>query len=45
MNYKQPSFVGTHTAPTIKNATVVRGGVEASVKDFSYYPAKFYKRN
>jgi RHS repeat-associated protein len=45
MNYKQPSFVGTHTAPTINNAVMGRGGVELPAKDFSYYPAKFYKRN
>ncbi|MGE6397897.1 RHS repeat-associated core domain-containing protein, partial [Chryseobacterium scophthalmum] len=48
MNYKQPSFVGTHTAP-------IKGWTSPSpykdnlgprpIRDFSYYPSKFYKRN
>jgi len=44
MQYNQPSFIGTHTAPAINNGRLGRGGVELPAKDFSYYPSKFYKR-
>ncbi|GAA4161054.1 DUF6443 domain-containing protein [Chryseobacterium ginsenosidimutans] len=51
MNYKQPSFVGTHTAPLkgISNMNPFKDGYGTlrpkPVYDFSYYPSKFYKRN
>ncbi|EJL72586.1 RHS repeat-associated core domain protein containing protein [Chryseobacterium populi] len=35
MQYNQPSFPGTHSAPKNKYNTY----------DYSYYPSKFYKRN
>ncbi|GEN77504.1 DUF6443 domain-containing protein [Chryseobacterium hagamense] len=43
MQYNQPSFPGTHTAPVI-GATPTPGGI-APKRDFSYYPSHFYKRN
>ncbi|AZA61301.1 DUF6443 domain-containing protein [Chryseobacterium indoltheticum] len=43
MQYNQPSFPGTHSAPITGSATTPRG--MAPVRDFSYYPSKFYKRN
>ncbi|UWX60253.1 RHS repeat-associated core domain-containing protein [Chryseobacterium oranimense] len=51
MNYKQPSFVGTHTAPLkgISNMDPFKEGYGTlrpkPIYDFSYYPSKFYKRN
>jgi RHS repeat-associated protein len=49
MNYKQPSFVGTHTAPLKGySSTFVGSGTIATkqaVYDYSYYPSRFYKRN
>lgn len=45
MQYNQPSFIGTHSATIRNNAAMGRGGVESSVKSFSYYPSRFYKRN
>ncbi|MBE0393813.1 hypothetical protein BJQ96_03686 [Flavobacterium sp. PL0002] len=41
MKYNQPSFVKTHTAPSIKS-TYLPG--QSQGRDFSYYPTKFYKR-
>ncbi|MGI9527473.1 MAG: RHS repeat-associated core domain-containing protein [Weeksellaceae bacterium] len=48
MNYRQPSFIDTHTAPIKGYSPPVMsegrtGG--RSIRDFSYYPSKFYKRN
>ena len=40
MQYNQPSFVNTHTAPFI-NSTF---SGHSQGRDFSYYPTKFYKR-
>ena len=59
MNYVQPSFVGTHTAPlkgisgmnpfkdSWGNNTNPYQNVSQpkAVRDFSYYPSRFYKRN
>ncbi|MFY1048437.1 RHS repeat-associated core domain-containing protein [Chryseobacterium sp. GP-SGM7] len=46
MQYNQPSFPGTHTAPNSKTErNYGRGGISAPRKDFSYYPSRFYKRN
>nr|WP_228421927.1 RHS repeat-associated core domain-containing protein [Chryseobacterium soldanellicola] len=48
MNYKQPSFVGTHTAPVTGYSPAARGEGRTGgqpIRDFSYYPSKFYKRN
>ena len=39
MQYNQPSFVDTHTAPTTKDYLP-----PFFRKDFSYYPSKLYKR-
>jgi RHS repeat-associated protein len=41
MIYNQPSFVGTHTAPSIMS-TYLPG--QSQGRDFSYYPSKFFKR-
>ncbi len=43
MQYNQPSFPGTHSAPITGSVATPRG--MAPVRDFSYYPSKFYKRN
>ncbi|WP_167409411.1 RHS repeat-associated core domain-containing protein, partial [Chryseobacterium lathyri] len=45
MQYNQPSFPGTHTAPNASGITVTPRGTTAPKRDFSYYPSKFYKRN
>ncbi len=42
MQYNQPSFKATHTAP-VRAVPTPRGIVP--VRNFSYYPSKFYKRN
>ena len=39
MQYNQPSFVKTHTAPFYK-----AGNRISTYRDYSYYPTKFYKR-
>jgi hypothetical protein len=48
MNYTQPSFIGTHTAPitgwTHPNPYKDNLGPRP-IRDFSYYPSVFYKRN
>ncbi len=48
MNYKQPSFVGTHTAPLKGYLSTFTGSgtiaTKQAVYDYSYYPSKFYKR-
>jgi hypothetical protein len=48
MNYVQPSFKATHTAP-IKGWTIPSPYKDnlgpQPIRDFSYYPSKFYKRN
>ena len=38
MHYEQPSFVQTHSAPIV-------GFRSPTIRDFSYYPVTFYKRN
>ncbi|WP_414845853.1 RHS repeat-associated core domain-containing protein, partial [Chryseobacterium sp. IT-36CA2] len=43
MQYNQPSFMKTHTAP-VTGATPTPRGM-APTRDFSYYPSQFYKRN
>ncbi|WP_415711177.1 RHS repeat-associated core domain-containing protein, partial [Flavobacterium branchiophilum] len=43
MQYNQPSFVKTHTAPSTDPGTSYLPG-SAKKYDFSYYPTKFYKR-
>ncbi|RMZ60374.1 RHS repeat-associated core domain-containing protein [Chryseobacterium nematophagum] len=43
MQYSQPSFPGTHTAP-VTGATPTPRGI-APTRDFSYYSSRFYKRN
>lgn len=43
MQYDQPSFIKTHTAP-VNGATPTPRGM-APTRDTSYYPSKFYKRN
>ncbi len=43
MQYNQPSFPATHTAPVTGVRPTPRG--VAPVRDFSYYPVRFYKRN
>ncbi|OPC58133.1 hypothetical protein DSC47_11260 [Elizabethkingia miricola] len=43
MQYDQPSFIKTHTAP-VNGATSTSKGM-IPTRDFSYYPSKFYKRN
>ncbi|MHA6728111.1 RHS repeat-associated core domain-containing protein, partial [Chryseobacterium sp. A301] len=48
MNYKQPSFVGTHTAPITGYSPPAMGEGRTGgqpIRDFSYYPSRFYKRN
>jgi hypothetical protein len=51
MNYIQPSFVGTHSAPLkgISNMNPFKDGYgtlqSKPIRDFSYYPSRFYKRN
>ena len=46
MNYPQPSFVETHKGPIIKAfPQSFSGRPIPHARDFSYYPAKFYKRN
>jgi len=48
MNYKQPSFIGTHTAPITGYSPPAMGEGRTGgqpIRDFSYYPSKFYKRN
>jgi hypothetical protein len=42
MQYNQPSFLQTHRAPIIGSSSSSSGSVP--LKDFSYYPSKFYKR-
>lgn len=42
MQYNQPSFTGTHTAPIIGRSSPASGS--RPIRDFSYYPSKFYKR-
>ncbi|WP_324760148.1 DUF6443 domain-containing protein [Sphingobacterium thalpophilum] len=43
MQYNQPSFKATHTAPTNGYAPTM-GSSRVPIKDFSYYPSVFYKR-
>lgn len=43
MQYNQPSFPGTHTAPITGGTATPRG--MTPTRDFSYYPSRFYKRN
>ena len=43
MQYNQPSFVETHTAPIVGYSMPSSGS--GPIQDFSYYPATFYKRN
>ncbi|KZE77641.1 hypothetical protein AV926_14040 [Myroides marinus] len=48
MNYRQPSFIGTHTAPIKGYSPSARGEGRTGgqpIRDLSYYPSKFYKRN
>lgn len=48
MNYKQPSFIDTHTAPIKGYSPPVMGEGRTGglpMRDFSYYPSKFFKRN
>jgi hypothetical protein len=42
MQYNQPSFVDTHTAPIVGTSSAASGSVP--IRDFSYYPSQFYKR-
>lgn len=42
MQYNQPSFIGTHIAPIIGSSSPSSGSLP--IRDFSYYPSKFYKR-
>jgi hypothetical protein len=42
MQYNQPSFTGTHTAPIIGTSSPTSGS--QPIRDFSYYPSQFYKR-
>lgn len=42
MQYNQPSFIGTHVAPVIGSSSPSSGSLP--IRDFSYYPSKFYKR-
>ncbi|MXV15624.1 DUF6443 domain-containing protein [Hufsiella ginkgonis] len=43
MQYNQPSFIGTHSAPIVGSSSPSSGSLP--IRDFSYYPSKFYKRN
>jgi hypothetical protein len=43
MQYNQPSFINTHTAPIIGTSSPTSGSLP--VQDFSYYPSQFFKRN
>ena len=48
MNYKQPSFIGSHTAPIKGYSSPAMGEGRMGgqpIRDFSYYPSRFYKRN
>lgn len=42
MQYNQPSFVGTHTAPIVGSTTPTAGSLP--IRNFSYYPSTFYPR-
>ncbi|HRN71462.1 MAG TPA: hypothetical protein PLS49_09890, partial [Candidatus Woesebacteria bacterium] len=42
MQYNQPSFIGTHTAPIIGRSSPTSGSLP--IRNYSYYPSKFYKR-
>ncbi|WP_437919034.1 DUF6443 domain-containing protein [Sphingobacterium sp. LRF_L2] len=42
MRYNQPSFPGTHAAPFIGSSSPSSGSLP--IRDFSYYPSKFYRR-
>jgi hypothetical protein len=44
MQYDQPSFVKTFTAPTVGTSTPGPGGAAPPRQDFSYMPAKWYQR-
>ena len=43
MQYNQPSFINTHSAPTVGTSSPSSGSLP--IRDFSYYPTKFYNRN
>ncbi len=43
MQYNQPSFLATHIAPVVGTMPTPRG--VQPLKNFYYYPSKFYKRN
>ena len=43
MNYTQPSFVKTHAAPFVQNPGPPVG--KNPMRNYSYYPSQFYKRN
>ncbi|WP_422801200.1 hypothetical protein [Sphingobacterium sp. Mn56C] len=48
MNYRKPSFKATHTAPIKGYSPPAMGEGRTGgqpMRDFSYYPSKFYKRN
>ena len=48
MQYNQPSFIGTHSAPIKGYSPTINGEGRTGgqpMRDFSFYPSVFYKRN